>query len=516
MFVLLAACSPRPAGRATPLPGAAAVLGQVVNTVQWRASATTAFQPAATGTPLSSGSQLKTLDAAQARVDLQGGSFLRLASNTELTLANLPVAGGDPALRVRLIAGKIWSGLSSGGLIISTPMGVVNVHANRASLEYVPGRAGDPSDDILIATCLDGDCIVQTEALRENLGALGQIVITGGSQPARFTLDASALDDFLAQNPESASLPVPVLATAVAVVTQAATATAPGPITPTPPPAATTAPPPATAPPSTPTVAAGAILGQHVVQDGETIYCIGRGYGVVPEAIIESNGLTPPFAIAAGQVLAIPAVAWAATDGPRCAPQFPPLSGSGPAPTATSAGPVATLGPSTPVPSTPVAVATSLPGATDAPVGPTFAPPSTWAQPANLSQSSAASQPALAAVSVGNAYALWWDHFAGTLYSVYRPDIGWSAAIGAPVIAGVMPQPGASPTPAANLPVAPTDLRLLAASDRPLVALWMTADGYLAYSQNSQPASAGTWTSAITITTGLLAWDAVLGPDGSV
>ncbi|MEP7355914.1 MAG: exo-alpha-sialidase [Anaerolineales bacterium] len=516
--LLLAACGPRLAGSPTPASGSApAILGQVIQQVQWRASAAAAFQPAAAGTPLSSGSQLKTLDASQARVDLQAGGLLRLAPNTELTLANLPAPGGDPAIRVRLLAGKVWSGLPGGGLIVSTPMGVVNIHANRASLEFVPGHAGDPADDVMIATCLDGDCIVQTEALRENLSSMQQVVITGGSQIARFSLDAAALQDFLAQNPESAALPVPA-STPVTATVQAATlpaATQPGPNTPTAPPVATTAAPP-TPPPSTATVAPGGVLGQHVVQDGETIYCIGRGYGVLPEAIIESNGLTPPFAIAAGQVLAIPAVPWEPSDGPRCAPQFPPLSGGAPAPAATPAAPVGTPAAAelaTAISAPPISAATGAPAAT---AGPTFIPPSTWAQPVNLSQSSAASLPALAAASVGNFYALWWDHFAGSLYAVYRPDSGWSSPIGAPVIAGAMPVPGASPTPVSNLPSPPADLRLFAASDRPLYAMWMTSDGYLAYSQNPQPASGGAWTSAITLTTGLLAWDAVLGPDGTL
>ncbi len=507
LFVLLAACRPAPAGGVTPIAGSVpAVLGQVVNQVQWRASAAAAFQPAVAGAPLSSGSQLKTLDASQARVDLQAGGMLRLAPNTELTLANLPAVAGDPALRVRLTGGKFWSGLPGGGLIASTPMGVVTIHAIRASLEFVPGRPGDPADDVLIVSCLDGDCTVQTEALRENLGSLEQLVVTGGSQVARFTLSNSALEEFLAQNPESASLPVPTPGTAIAAVTSSpATATQPVLSTPTLLPVATTAAPPPTSPPSLPTVAPGGFLGQHVVQDGETIYCIGRGYGVLPEAIIESNGLTPPFAIKPGEVLAIPAVPWVPSDGPRCAPQFAPLSGGGPAPTA--------AGPATAVPPTELGGPTPVPGAT---AGPTFAAPSTWAQPVNLSQSSAASQPALAAASVGNFYAVWWDKFAGSLYAVYRPDSGWSGPIGAPIIAGVMPQIGAVPTPVTNLPAAPHDLRLFAASDRPLYALWLTTDGYLTYSQNPQPASGGTWTSAITLTTGLLAWDAALGPDGSL
>jgi LysM repeat protein len=509
LFLVLAACRQAPA--ATPVPGSAlAVLGQVVNQVQLRASSAAAFQAAAAGTPLNSGSQINTGDASQARVDLLDGGLLRLAPSTDLILATLPAPGDDRGLRLRLTAGKFWSGLPHGGLVTSTPMGVVTIHANRASLEFVPGQAGDPSDDILVVNCLDGNCTVQTEALRENLASLEQLVVTGGSQVARFTLDSSALEEYLAQNPESASLPVPTPGTPIPADTSLApTATQPV-ILNTPtllPVVPTTAAPPPTPVPSTPTVEPGGVLGQHVVQDGETIYCIGRGYGVLPEAIIATNGRTPPYSIQAGEVLAIPAVPWEPTEGPVCVPQFTPLSGGGPAPTATFAGPATAVQP------TEIGAPTAVGGPT---AGPTFAAPSTWAQPINLSQSSAASLPALAVASVGNYYALWWDQFAGSLYAVYRPDTGWSSPINAPVIAGVMPLIGQLPTPVTNVPTPPRDLRLFAASDRPLYALWINTDDYLTYSQNQQPASGGAWTSALTLTTNLLAWDAVLGPDGTL
>jgi LysM repeat protein len=65
------------------------------------------------------------------------------------------------------------------------------------------------------------------------------------------------------------------------------------------------------------------IIGQHVVQAGDTIFCIGRTYGVVPAAIAQANGIPSPFPIIAGQVLKVPAVQWFnIAAGPTCAPQF--------------------------------------------------------------------------------------------------------------------------------------------------------------------------------------------------
>jgi LysM repeat protein len=60
-----------------------------------------------------------------------------------------------------------------------------------------------------------------------------------------------------------------------------------------------------------------------VVQSGETIFCIGRAYGVLPGAIAQANGLPQTFTILPGQVLQIPEVQWIdIPDGPVCAPQF--------------------------------------------------------------------------------------------------------------------------------------------------------------------------------------------------
>lgn len=88
-------------------------------------------------------------------------------------------------------------------------------------------------------------------------------------------------------------------------------------------------------------------LGQHVVKTGETLYCIGRGYGVRPSAIASANGLNATARLAVGQVLTIPAAQWASIPaGPVCTPQFtPPYTG----------GSVAVA---TPTPTTSVALAT--------------------------------------------------------------------------------------------------------------------------------------------------------------
>jgi LysM repeat protein len=64
-----------------------------------------------------------------------------------------------------------------------------------------------------------------------------------------------------------------------------------------------------------------AIICNHVVRTGETIYCIARAYGVSPWAIASYNGLVNPNFIYPGQVLAIPDVYMSIGAGPTCVRQ---------------------------------------------------------------------------------------------------------------------------------------------------------------------------------------------------
>lgn len=75
--------------------------------------------------------------------------------------------------------------------------------------------------------------------------------------------------------------------------------------------------------PATPTPPAAGILGYHIVRYGETLFCIGRAYAVVPWAIADQNGLTFPYTVWVGQRLAIPNVPWQSVPaGPVCSRQF--------------------------------------------------------------------------------------------------------------------------------------------------------------------------------------------------
>ena len=125
------------------------------------------------------------------------------------------------------------------------------------------------------------------------------------------------------ESPIETVIPTGPSPTPTATSTPTATATA------TPSPTATTGPT-ATATPVPPATAVpGAILGYHTVQPGETLYCIGRAYGVDPYAIATRNGIINPSGLRVGQVLAIPNAPRLLPPGPVCARQF---GGATPAP----------------------------------------------------------------------------------------------------------------------------------------------------------------------------------------
>jgi lysozyme len=79
------------------------------------------------------------------------------------------------------------------------------------------------------------------------------------------------------------------------------------------------------APASAASLSGNAILGVHTVRAGETLYCIGRAYGVQPWAIAAQNGIGQTSTLYVGQSLAIPDAPWINKPaGPTCTRQFDP------------------------------------------------------------------------------------------------------------------------------------------------------------------------------------------------
>ncbi len=135
----------------------------------------------------------------------------------------------------------------------------------------------------------------------------------------------------------------------------------------------------------------------------------------------------------------------------------------------------------------------------------------TWAQPINLSQSGAATDPVIAADAAGQYYALWWDNFEGTQFALYLPGQGWSLPVSAPNIFGARAAGPNSP------PAPPVDLRLFADDNGILHAFWMDERGNVMYSQNNQRLGASAvWTFGLQVASAPYAWDAQLDADGNL
>lgn len=66
------------------------------------------------------------------------------------------------------------------------------------------------------------------------------------------------------------------------------------------------------------------IMGFHTVKVDETLLCIARAYGVLPDAIAQANSLlAPTYRILVGSTLRIPSVRWLGiSQGVTCSPQF--------------------------------------------------------------------------------------------------------------------------------------------------------------------------------------------------
>ena len=132
----------------------------------------------------------------------------------------------------------------------------------------------------------------------------------------------------------------------------------------------------------------------------------------------------------------------------------------------------------------------------------------TWAPPANISRSGAASQPAIVADPAGNLHVLWWDSFAGTFYAKYSALNGWTSPVAVPQIIGGRPQT------ATDQPAAYNELTLLADVNGLLHAFYRDARGNVMYSQAR--ADTGLWTQSIQLATSPLQWDVAVDAAGGL
>lgn len=285
--------------------GRRATVSEVVNQVEAEIFAEGTFEAVQDGTVIGPGGQVRTADASRARVDLGATTTVRLDANTVFGVEAMTDSNGSPLNLISLNQGRIWVTVSQGALQVITPIGIASVRGSFASLAFSPGDPNDLADDTLTLDCIEGVCALQTKLGDVTAGNLERMVLVNGAAEVKHTpLGDADVQDFVKNNPD------PSQAVIVALTAQSGH-------NPTPTSVPQTAQPTASGPTAVP------ILGKHVVRAGESLFCIGRAYGVLPGAIAEANGLDLSSRINPNQELVIPAVRWLnIPGGPVCTQQF--------------------------------------------------------------------------------------------------------------------------------------------------------------------------------------------------
>jgi LysM repeat protein len=398
-----------PAGSTSGAAERTATITQIKGTVETRSSANAAWKAAGLNQVLAEGSQVRTSADGSAVVTLTEGTHIYVGGNTQFTLTLLNKFLDSLLTTLDLQQGQLWVALNGGALDIQTPFGIASARNAYLSVELVP------QSRTINVTCLQGVCGFgsilipngyklinaadnQSPAKMQmaDYGVWG-VAVPEATQLAFLATEAvvqgsatipAVLSPTSSPSPQPSNTPQPTptttptpqpTATTAATETPAPAATSTGaaaatdtetsvPPTDTPLPPTDTPQPPTDTPVPSPTlpqfqptvtpvpitpVPPAPIMGTHLVLPGETVFCIARGYGVLPAAIAQANGLSQELLIYSGQVLRIPEVQWVnIAPGPVCPPQFAsifpglpviPTATATPVASATPAGPPLTL-----------------------------------------------------------------------------------------------------------------------------------------------------------------------------
>ncbi len=362
---------------ASATPERRALLRQSTGQVEARLDSEQSWGSAVVGLALDQGSQLRTVgEESSAFVQLTEGSKIRVGPDSTLSFNFLNPFMDSKLTAMALDEGQTYIMLSDGQIDVETPAG------RASALKAYMGVAYDAASQTVTVTCLQGTCsfnqtfipqgfkFVQTQledarptAMEaadygawvrdvpeaEALGPLGQE--TGPTEVAQVTEPATeavvpteaAPTEAVTEPPTEASVATPTEPVPTVEPTQAPTeAPTKAPTqAPTLAPTQTSAPATPTLAPTvvrTATKAAGSTqptvrpgpaataypsVGTHRVLSGETLYCIGRAYGVLPSVIASVNRITVAESLMPGTVLSIPAARWVSIQpGPVCAAQF--------------------------------------------------------------------------------------------------------------------------------------------------------------------------------------------------
>lgn len=361
----LAACNrtivlfPTPEGSVanTPPPDKqrVALVIEASGEVEVRANADAEWAEAKFGAMLAEASQVRTGADGRLLLRLTEGSKIRVGPDTTFALTYLNPFPENTQTTLALDEGQIWVLLNGGAMDIEMLGGNFRAlaRASYTSVNY------DADAGALFITCLQGTCyfndieipanykLAHAESnLEPEMMSFADYGDWGVNVP-----EATQLAYLATEAVVQGSATMFVLPTATPSPTERPSATptllpnepsrTPAPPTHTFTPAPPTTTPRNTVPTFTPIPYTPApVIGRHVVLAGETLFCIARGYGVLPFAIAQANGLPPLSTVIQGQTLNIPEVQWFnISPGPVCSTQFASPFPGLPVATATPSGP---------------------------------------------------------------------------------------------------------------------------------------------------------------------------------
>lgn len=201
---LLSACAP--AITAPNIETRSASLSEVNGSTEALLAPNAQWQTASVGQQITAGGGVKTGLNSRARLDINDGTIVRVAPETQFTLETFSPDLANPTTLFLLEAGKVFiqvtKELGTGSFELKTPSGVAAVRGSLMAVEYYPYNGH------LIATCLEGACrLTSNSGNFADLTAGQQAGIRGfNAEPNDpIAIDVTRLNEWLQEFPEAAS-----------------------------------------------------------------------------------------------------------------------------------------------------------------------------------------------------------------------------------------------------------------------------------------------------------------------
>lgn len=185
-----------------------AILNEISGHVQYKIQSDGPWRVGVNGTEVEPGSEVATGPDGRARMDLSDGSIIRLGENSAFVIQKIELTEQGLVGRFKVNFGQIWIILNGGVIEVDTPSGIASVRGSYMSLSI------DPNSGEVFLTCLEGSCVMTTQAGELSMVA-GQTatVLNFDSPPTPGVISDEVVQEWLAHNPEATVIMPAVTAT---------------------------------------------------------------------------------------------------------------------------------------------------------------------------------------------------------------------------------------------------------------------------------------------------------------